>query len=57
MPPPRPACPGRLAAVPPGMLVIEGALALIVVGAVITVIQRVLHVRTQAAGEPPERTS
>ena len=49
--------PGAAAAVPPGMLVIEGALALIVVGAVITIIQRVLHVRTQAAGEPPEHAS
>jgi CDP-diacylglycerol--glycerol-3-phosphate 3-phosphatidyltransferase len=36
------------AAVPPGILVIEGALAIIAIGATITVIQRVLHTRAQA---------
>jgi CDP-diacylglycerol--glycerol-3-phosphate 3-phosphatidyltransferase len=36
------------AALPPGMLVIEGSLAIIALGATITVIQRVLHTRAQA---------
>jgi CDP-diacylglycerol--glycerol-3-phosphate 3-phosphatidyltransferase len=36
------------ASVPPGILVIEGALAIIAIGATITVIQRVLHTRAQA---------
>ena len=45
------------AALPPGMLVIEGSLAIIVIGATITVIQRVLHVRAQAAAEALERPS
>jgi CDP-diacylglycerol--glycerol-3-phosphate 3-phosphatidyltransferase len=35
-------------AVPSGILVIEGALAIIALGATITVIQRVLHTRAQA---------
>jgi CDP-diacylglycerol--glycerol-3-phosphate 3-phosphatidyltransferase len=34
--------------IPPGILVIEGALAVIALGATITVIQRVLHTRAQA---------
>ncbi len=36
------------AAIPVGILVIEGALAIIAIGATITVIQRVLHTRAQA---------
>lgn len=36
------------ATVPLGILVIEGALAIIAVGATITVIQRILHTRSQA---------
>ena len=36
------------AAIPVGILVIEGALAIIAIGATITVIQRVLHTRSQA---------
>jgi CDP-diacylglycerol---glycerol-3-phosphate 3-phosphatidyltransferase len=36
------------AAIPTGILVIEGALAIIAIGATITVIQRVLHTRAQA---------
>ena len=36
------------AATPNGILVIEGALAIIAIGATITVIQRVLHTRAQA---------
>jgi len=36
------------AAIPSGILVIEGALAIIALGATITVIQRVLHTRAQA---------
>lgn len=36
------------AAIPPGILVIHGALAIITVGATLTVIQRVLHTRAQA---------
>ena len=35
-------------ATPRGILVIEGALAIIALGATITVIQRVLHTRAQA---------
>ncbi len=35
-------------ATPPGILVIDGALAIIAIGATITVIQRVLHTRSQA---------
>lgn len=45
------------AALPLGMLVIEGSLAIIAVGATITVIQRVLHVRAQAARDALERPS
>lgn len=45
------------AALPPGMLVIEGSLAIIGIGATITVVQRVLHARAQAAGEASERAS
>jgi len=41
------ACAGG-AALPPGIIVIEGALAIIALGATITVIQRVLRVRAQA---------
>ncbi|MFP5342821.1 MAG: CDP-alcohol phosphatidyltransferase family protein [Candidatus Limnocylindria bacterium] len=37
------------AAIPLGLLIIEVALALIAVGAIITVIQRIVHVRRQAA--------
>jgi CDP-diacylglycerol--glycerol-3-phosphate 3-phosphatidyltransferase len=48
-------------AAPPGVLVIEGALAIIALGAAITVIQRVLHTRGQAraaaTGEAGERAS
>ena len=44
-------------ALPQGMLVIEGSLAIIAIGATITVIQRVLHVRAQAAGGAGERAS
>ncbi len=36
------------AAMPTGILVIEGALAIIAVGATITVVQRILHTRAQA---------
>jgi CDP-diacylglycerol---glycerol-3-phosphate 3-phosphatidyltransferase len=36
------------AATPSGILVIEGALAIIAIGATLTVIQRVLHTRSQA---------
>jgi phosphatidylglycerophosphate synthase len=42
---------------PAGILVIEGALAIIALGATITVIQRVLHVRAQASREARERPS
>jgi CDP-diacylglycerol--glycerol-3-phosphate 3-phosphatidyltransferase len=50
------------AALPTGMLVIEGALAIIALGATITVIQRVLHTRAQAHAaathtEAADRTS
>jgi CDP-diacylglycerol--glycerol-3-phosphate 3-phosphatidyltransferase len=48
---------GGGAAVPAGILVIEGALAIIALGATITVIQRVLHVRAQASREARERPS
>ena len=34
--------------IPTGILVIEGALAIIALGATLTVIQRVLHTRAQA---------
>jgi CDP-diacylglycerol---glycerol-3-phosphate 3-phosphatidyltransferase len=37
------------AALPPGILALEAALGIIAVGATITVIQRILHVRSQAA--------
>ena len=45
------------AALPLGMLVIEGSLAIIAVGATVTVVQRVLHVRAQAVGEARNRAS
>ncbi len=45
------------AAVPLGILIIEIALALIAVGATITVIQRILHVRAQAAQQGPPSTT
>ena len=45
------------AALPLGMLVIEASLAIIAVGATITVIQRILHTRAQAAGEASNRAS
>ncbi len=48
---------GGGAAVPAGILVIEGALAIIALGAAITIIQRVLHVRAQASREVSERPS
>ena len=38
----------RQTATPPGILVIDAALAIIAIGATITVIQRVLHTRAQA---------
>lgn len=41
------------AAVPLGILIIEIALAMIAVGAIITVIQRILHVRAQATQHRP----
>ena len=40
-----------------GSAVLAGALAIITLGATITVIQRVLHVRAQASGEASERPS
>lgn len=43
-----PAIGANPAATPTGILVIEGALAIIALGATITVIQRVLHTRAQA---------
>ncbi len=48
--------------IPPGIVVIEGALAIIAVGATLTVIQRVLHTRSQARAaatttEAAEQTS
>jgi CDP-diacylglycerol--glycerol-3-phosphate 3-phosphatidyltransferase len=43
------------AALPPGMLVIEAALAIIAIGATVTIVQRVLHVRVQASRDAPER--
>ncbi len=43
------------AALPPGMLVIEAALAIIAIGATVTIVQRILHVRVQASREAPER--
>ncbi len=43
------------AALPPGMLVIEAALAIIAIGATVTLVQRVLHVRVQASTEALER--
>ena len=43
------------AALPPGMLVIEGALAIIAIGATVTIVQRILHVRVQASRDAPER--
>ena len=39
---------GDPATIPTGILVIEGALAIIAIGATLTVIQRVLHTRAQA---------
>ena len=48
---------GGAAAVPAGILVIEGALAIIALGAVLTIVQRVLHVRAQASREVSERPS
>jgi hypothetical protein len=45
------------AAVPAGILVIEGALAIIALGAAFTIVQRVLHVRAQASREVSERPS
>jgi CDP-diacylglycerol--glycerol-3-phosphate 3-phosphatidyltransferase len=45
------------ATIPLGILVIDGALAIIAVGATITVIQRILHTRAQAAGEVSNRAS
>lgn len=41
----------------PGSAVLAGALAIITLGATITVIQRVLHVRAQASREASERPS
>lgn len=41
----------------PGSALLAGALAIITLGATITVIQRVLHVRAQASGEASERPS
>lgn len=41
----------------PGSAILAGALAIITLGATITVIQRVLHVRAQASGEASERPS
>ena len=43
------------AALPPGMLVIEAALAIIAIGATVTIVQRILHVRVQASRDAPER--
>ena len=43
------------AALPPGMLVIQGALAIIAIGATVTIVQRILHVRVQASRDAPER--
>ena len=40
-----------------GSAIIAAALAIIAVGASLTVVQRVLHVRTQAAGEASDRAS
>lgn len=40
-------CAGGVAT-PPGILVIHGALALVAIGATVTVVQRILHVRAQA---------
>jgi CDP-diacylglycerol--glycerol-3-phosphate 3-phosphatidyltransferase len=40
-----------------GSAILAAALAIIAVGATVTVIQRVLHVRAQAAGEASNRTS
>jgi len=40
-----------------GSAILAGALAIIALGATITVIQRVLHVRAQASGEASERPS
>ena len=48
---------GGAAAVPAGILVIEGALAIIALGAALTIVQRVLHVRAQASREVSERPS
>jgi hypothetical protein len=42
---------------PTGILVIEGALAIIALGAAFTIVQRVLHVRAQASREVSERPS
>jgi len=43
------------AALPLGMLVIEAALAIIAIGATVTIVQRILHVRVQASRDAPER--
>jgi uncharacterized membrane protein YhiD involved in acid resistance len=43
-----PAIGANPAGIPTGILVIDGALAIIALGATITVIQRVLHTRAQA---------
>jgi hypothetical protein len=48
---------GGAAAVPAGILVIEGALAIIALGAALTIVQRVVHVRAQASREVTERPS
>jgi hypothetical protein len=49
------------AALPAGMLIINGALAIIAIGALVTVIQRILHTRAQsraaAITEAGERAS
>ena len=41
---------------PTGIVVLEGALAIIAIGATITVIQRILHVRSQASHSPNQST-
>ncbi|HSW41635.1 MAG TPA: CDP-alcohol phosphatidyltransferase family protein [Patescibacteria group bacterium] len=42
------------AAIPPGILVIYGALVIITLGATLTAIQRVLHTRAQARASAPD---
>ena len=44
------------AAIPTGILVLEGALAIIAIGATLTVIQRILHVRSQASHSANQST-